>query len=254
MVAAQGGSVAVSAQVPSWATCPGAAMSCSPLPVSWRQGSVGRLSQESVGGGVAVAPAFLIDSHVDLSISETGGNRRRSSGGRGSWPRGAIPCGKPAQPRPGHLHHPPARPCPPQRVSCGQQVWAFRAKSPFLTGAPTSQEAMTRPPSHSAGRLWTGGDCRSRRGLGLSREPRVWESQSRGFGEEPGEAALSASRLPADPTQGSGAEMGAPSPGSLGSWARRRCFQPKGLAHIACPRPQAGMALLLRETGIRCPA
>lgn len=64
-----------SAQVPSWATCLWVAMSCGPLPVSWRQGSTARLSPESMGGGVAAAPAFLIDSHVDLSISETGGNQ-----------------------------------------------------------------------------------------------------------------------------------------------------------------------------------
>lgn len=48
--------------------------------------------------------------------------------------------------------------------------------------------------------------------------------------------------------------MGSPKPGSLGSWARRLCFQPKGLIHIVSPCPQAGMALLLRETGIRRPA
>lgn len=48
--------------------------------------------------------------------------------------------------------------------------------------------------------------------------------------------------------------MGSPNPGSLGSWARSLRFQPKGLVHNVSPCPQAGMALLLRETGIRRPA
>lgn len=93
------------------------------------------------GGHAAMAPAFPIGSHTDVSSSETGGNREEELQKMEQLALWSHPHGKSSAATAKLslllLH------CPPQWVSGDQQVWAFRAKSSILTGALTAGQALT---------------------------------------------------------------------------------------------------------------